>query len=191
MYRLTLSADLKDRWGSLLGTPFTANIRVAASEPTLQIPMLSASSRTMFSVPGGSVLPAFAVNLSTLNLARKTLSQQEFLDTFFYTLDVDAFNDLEQWDQTLTLPPNTSQGIEIDLTPGEDALASGFYLYRVNSPELTTPNAAQNFALVVSPLQVTIKESAEEAFVWVTDLRTGLPAVNTPVAVYTTIPKNP
>ena len=185
VYRLTLSADLKDRWGSLLGTPFTDSIRVAASEPTLQIPMLSASSRTMFSVPGGSVLPAFAVNLSTLNLARKTLSQQEFLDTFFYTLDVDAFNDLEQWDQTLTLPPNTSQGIEIDLTPGADALASGFYLYRINSPELTTPNAAQNFALVVSPLQVTIKESAAEAFIWVTDLRTGLPAVNTPVAVYT------
>jgi len=185
-YRLTLSADLKDRWDSLLGTPYTLNFRVAASEPTLQIPMLSASSRTMFTVPGGSVLPGFAVNLSTLSLARKTLSLQEFLDTYFYTLDVDAFNDLEQWDQPLTLPPNTSQGVEIDLTPGENPLASGLYLYRIDSPELNARNTTPNFALVVSPLQVTIKESAEEAFIWVTDLRTGLPVSNLPVAIYTT-----
>lgn len=185
-YRLTLSADLKDRWDSPLGIPYTSNIRVAASEPTLQIPMLSASSRTLFSVPGDAVLPAFAVNLSSLSLARKTLNLQEFLDTFFYTLDVDAFNDLEQWDQALSLPPNTSQGVEIDLTPGEDALASGFYVYRVDSPELSARNTVINFALVVSPLQVTIKESAEEVFIWVTDLRTGLPVSNLSVVVYTT-----
>jgi hypothetical protein len=185
-YRLTLRGDLQDRWGSTLGNPYTANFRVANSEPTLQIPMLLSSNRTLFTLPGDTVLPAYAVNLNTLNLARVSLTMQQFLDVFYYTLDVEAFSSVEQWDQVLTLPSNTTQGIEIDLTPREETLAGGLYLYRVGSPEITSRYSTdQNFSLVVSPLQVTIKESQEEALIWVTDLRTGEPAANIRVEIYT------
>ena len=185
-YHLTLGEDLLDRWGGTLGHPYTANFRVANSEPTLQIPILLSGSPVLFTLPGETILPGYAVNLSSVNLVRVSLNKQQFLDAYYLTLDVEAFSSVEQWDQVITLPPNTTQGIEIDLVPGDGALESGLYLYQVGSPEITARYSTdQRFSLVVSPLQVTIKESLEEAFVWVTDLRTGQPAANIPVEVFT------
>ncbi|MHB0988738.1 MAG: Ig-like domain-containing protein [Bellilinea sp.] len=185
-YHLTLRGDLLDRWGGTLGRPYTANFRVANSEPTLQIPILLSGSPVLFTLPGETILPGYAVNLDTVNLARVSLDKQQFLDAYYLTLDVEAFSSVAQWDQVLTLPPNTTQGIEIDLVPGDGALESGLYLYQVGSPEITARYSTdQRFSLVVSPLQVTIKESQAEAFVWVTDLRTGQPAANIPVEVFT------
>jgi len=184
-YRVTLDGSLHDRWGGTLSGTYTANFLVSDSEPTLQVPILSSGGRTLFAVPGDTSLPGFATNLSTLNLTRAELSLQEFLDTNFIQLTVGAFPDAAKWNQPLTLPTNVSQGIDIQLTPDGSGLQSGFYLYNLNSPEISARDPGFDFGLVVAPVQITLKENRDEVFVWVTDLRSGNPLGNTEVRIYT------
>lgn len=183
-YRLTISDALTDRYGSQLAEPFVMTFRVEDSEPALQIPMLFSTSRSLFAIPGETTLPAFAVNLSALQMSRVKVDLQQFLYAVNDNITVDSYANLERWEQTLTMPRNISQSIDINLAPGSEKVSSGFYLYRISSAQLPSTARAQDFTLVVSPLQVTIKKTALQAFIWVTDLRTGQPAANTTVAVY-------
>ena len=186
-YRLTLDADLRDRWGDALGDTFTANFLVADSEPSLNIPIVQYGSYLLFAEPGDSSLPAYATNLSTLNISRAELTLQQFLDVMFKydSPSVELFPPFEQWEQSLTLPLNASRGIDVDLVPGDDDLVGGLYLYRIASPDLPTRNKDVNFSLISSNIQVTIKENRDEVFLWVTNLLTGEPLSNAPIQIYT------
>lgn len=186
-YLVTVDGDLQDRWDGSLGESFKANFLVSDSVPVLEIPALAYYDRILFAEPGDSTLPAYATNLSTIDLSRVELNLQQFLDVVFKfdSAIVEMFPDPEKWDQTITLPLNLNQGIDIDLVPGDDELAGGIYLYRINSPDLPARTEDIDFVLASAQVQVTIKESQEEVFVWVTNLKTGQPVVDAEVQIYT------
>lgn len=185
-YHVTLDASLQDKWGGTLEETYAANFLVSDSEPALSIPILSHGSYVLFARPGDSTLPAYATNLSTLNLTRVSLNLQQFLE-MVYKFDAPApkyFSPQERWDQSLTLPRNLSQGIDIDLTPGDGELQEGLYIYNLDTPDMEARYEGVNFALVASTLQITIKENQDEVFLWVTNLQTGQPAAGLPVEIY-------
>ncbi|MBZ0300262.1 MAG: Ig-like domain-containing protein, partial [Anaerolineae bacterium] len=88
------------------------------------------------------------------------------------------FLDLQAAGQTT--PVDVTQGL------GNEALAPGVYMLRVNSPETQHEGQdARKHFLMVSTASLTVKSSPHEVLIWATELRNGQPIPNAPITLYT------
>ncbi len=168
-YRLTISADLKDRWGGRLNEPFIRSFRVSDLEPQLTIPMVWAAGQVIYSLPGERSLQAIAANLSSLTVQFAPVSVEQMWRDYHLPSDVREIQPEQTWTQPLSMRRNDSQTIEIGLTPDGSNLAPGLYHYRISSPQIDSRNADIDFWLVVSQVQLNLKASKDEVFVWAAD----------------------
>lgn len=183
-YRLTLKADLQDRWGSKLGSDYSLTFVASDPLPSLTIPIRNTYSTIYYSLPGDATLPAYATNLAELEVRRARITLMDVIRAMDRTPEFDIFPLEERWQIALDLPPNASQGIEIPLKEDGGGLETGLYAFRFNSPQFTQNNQAVELLMVVSPVHLTIKVSQNEAVVWAVNAVNRQPVSGRLVTVY-------
>jgi hypothetical protein len=182
-YTITISPQLKDEWGQELGREYKLNFRSGPLDPTL---FFSMGTDVLFLSPQDKGLTAQAANLSSIPVSLGSVP----LDDFIVMLGPDGHNirqsyqpaDNQSWVDTLDLPANRVQPVNLAITPKKGSLAPGLYYLRL-PPTLQGLNSS-NYLLVVSSLQLTFKLSQSDALVWAVDLRTGKPVPDAPVEIY-------
>ncbi len=185
-YILRLSGDIRDKWGDALGERIGLGLRTAPAKPTFSIPMLQAGSNILFLSTQDDALPAQATNLATLEITSGSLSLENFL-----RLAEDPRQDVgverqRAWQQTLTLLPDVSTSVDIDLTGFGEKLAPGLYYYKIESPQLNAENSGSTapFLVVSSDIQLTLKRGASTLFLWAYSLSKKQPVSGLDVRVF-------
>lgn len=183
-YTVTLSADLKDKWGQRLGRAFTTTFRTPPAEPAFSFPGWFQNTNTI--LPESGSLPVNVTNLNMLRLSAAAIPLTDYLGlvgTDGYTLRQSYLpRNLANWQQPLNIPSNRSQRVSIPIQPGGGPVTPGIYALWVNTaPE--TRIESPHF-VVASNVNVTLKIGAKDALVWAADVRTGLPLGGRSVAIY-------
>lgn len=182
-YTLIVSADLPDPWGGSLGQPYVLNFRSAPLDPALFINLYS---DVLFLTPEDDAIAVQATNLSQLPLQVGRLPLQDFVQLYS---GPDSYNrrqsyrspDQRSWTQALSLTPDRSENVKVFLTPGGETLSPGLYYMRFNTGNERI--YAGPYLLAVSNIQMMMKLSANQAFIWAVSVDTGQPLAQAPVRI--------
>jgi alpha-2-macroglobulin len=178
-YTLTVSRALRDRWNQPLRESIEIVTVTSPAQPGLSAPMLQVGGSTLFMLPGDTQLLAEATNLSMLDITASTLGLPEFL-TLLESGQFDILPEAgpqETWQQPLELSANRSQSIEVPLAADGSSRAPGLYHFSIRYPEMSrnTEDQPLEFTAVVSQIQLAVKRSQSEVFVWALDLESNRP----------------
>jgi hypothetical protein len=182
-YAFTLSADLEDRWGQKTGQPVTFRGATFPPDPQLFIPYYLAD---VFVRPEEPLMTIQVSNLQSLEITTAPLSLDQYFAFASYRRDLRTYqpaNAVAWSDFTGTGQATTTYDLRLDNS--SQPLATGLYYLKVNSSQLSQQFPRSPQIMLVSNVNVTLKIDARTALVWVVDLRTGLPAANASVKVYT------
>lgn len=184
-YTVTISPELKDIWGQALGEGYTLNFTTAAADPRLLFPYVGGDVYFL-----RSQSPEFyvqAVNVPYVDIELAPLS----MDTFLYLIDYANWQarqnyqpqDADTWRQYIHNTANVNEPVKLVLPENGGALETGFYYFSATSPSVDyNPSSA---LLVASGVNLTLKVSPEELFVWAVDLRTNEPVMGGNLRLYT------
>ncbi|MEJ5223670.1 MAG: Ig-like domain-containing protein, partial [Anaerolineales bacterium] len=183
-YTVTISADLKDKWGQRLGRPFTTTFRTPPAQASLTYPGWYQRTNTI--LPQSGALPVSVTNIYSVEMNVGAMPVADYLavnspDGYNLRLAYSPPN-LARWTQPLVTPPDRSTRVELPLQPGGGPVTPGiYYLW----PQ-TFPDTRQNepHFVIASNVSVTFKLGATDALVWAADLRTGEPLGGRSVAIY-------
>ncbi len=167
-YTLTVSADLKDRWGAALGTPFSMTFSSQPASPSLTIPVRMLGTQVLFVPQNEAVLPGTMTNLTGLKLSRGKLALSEFLGAQQDWQGLQNWQPKvqETWNLPLQSAPNVNENVDIPLTPDRTPLNPGLYFLNIDTQPVVNDAFNTPTLLVVSPVQLVLKTSNQEAFVW-------------------------
>lgn len=182
-YTLVISSDLPDPWGGSLGQPYVLNFRTGPLDPAL---FINFYSEVLFLTPQDTAIAAQATNLAQLPLVRGSLPLQDFVQLYS---GPDSYNrrqiyrsaDQQSWTQAMSLSPDQSEEFEIFLRPERTPLSPGLYYLRLNTGNQNI--YAGPYLLAVSNIQVMMKLSANQAFIWAVSLDSGQPLTQAPVRI--------
>ncbi|MHB1319701.1 MAG: MG2 domain-containing protein, partial [Anaerolineae bacterium] len=186
-YTVTLGAGARDRFGQPIDGPLTWSFDTRATEPGISL--VTEGPIGMYSAYDDMTVAIQHVNVSRINLDLYELSPEELV-----TLtreggwpDWDRFavrsgSRIASWVLESRAPLNSQEVLYSGLPGGaESALEPGIYLLIAKAPEISRP---ERHAFVVSPFNITLKTTAEDALVWVTDLQDGEPLAGVDVSLY-------
>jgi alpha-2-macroglobulin len=182
-YTIALSPELPDAWNDRIEVPFFLNFRTAALDPQL---IFTSSMDAVFLRPEDTYFPAQATNISNINYVLGAVP----LDDLMLMLGENGYDIRHTYQprgarvlgQSFNLTPNTSQAVDINLSPDGSPLIPGIYYLRVNIG--MGANSPTPQLVVSSNLQVTIKVGPTDVLVWVVDLRTNQAVYDAPVTIY-------
>lgn len=184
-YRVELSGSIEDRWGGALGATDSFTFRVLDDEPVLSVPGLAGGIPLLYQPYHESKMPLSATNINSVTIERAELPLADLPDLLLaYWDDGLAYDgELTQWQERLTIERNQSQTVHVNTSPDGSVPAPGLYFYRVTSPQVPEDRSflSRPFMLVVSPLQVYMKRSPGEVFVWIMRNEDLQPARDLPV----------
>jgi len=191
-YTVNIAGNVSDKYGQALGKPSVVSFVTGAARPV--------------------VILGSGAEVGTLNASQPALAQVGFrnitkLDFQLSRLSVDDFYGLtgqnayqarqtftpgpnqlmRTWSVNVSAKQNELASAVVPLTENRAALPTGVYFLTMDAPELK--NVKNTYfqpvrqILVVSNYQVTMKQALNETLVWATDLTTGAPAPNLPVAL--------
>lgn len=187
-YTVTVSADLKDRWGKPAAEERQLPFRTAPAPSGFHIPLLQAGEDTLFLTPDETSFTAQATNVGEVDFQSARLSLETFFSLsreVYINWEESSIPDLASWRMELDLPADRSTVIELPVTPDQKALETGVYYYDLHSPEVEKKYSQPHpFLAVVSPLNLTLKRSRDEVFLWAVDLRSDTPAAGKQVVFY-------
>ncbi len=189
LYTIVLSDDARD----LIGRPLQGNrsiaFRAAPQEPSVWL----VGPRGYWNNVYGTYNPNPQVrqytqfrNVDQLTYRLSSVRREDFLAAFrpdwHGNNKKPASTLMHTWVQTVTAPINKLAFAATQVTlPDGNPLPSGVYLLEVEGyPGKTTDWRI----LIVSPLNLTLKRSDKQTFIWATDLRTGQAVAGLPLAVY-------
>lgn len=188
-YVLRISPDLRDVWGGALRQEYQLNFRTNSLQPNL---LLYTGADAIFLTPNDISLIVQAVNVPEVPLTVGGVP----LKDLFALLGPDGY-ELRQnyqginqatWTQSIDLPPDQNQAIQIFLDQNQQTLLPGIYYLRLNFDQSQEPGLANiypgPYLVVVSNTQLTFKLSPTDALVWAVDLRTGSPLPNAALTLY-------
>ncbi len=190
-YTVQIGSGMADIYGHEITTEKTVTFTTAAQAPTssFNMPYQLALYRR-----GGS---------DSLWISHRNVEQ---LDVDLFNLSLSQFGRLLHGDlSSLRFVPDSSQHIwsqsvsietplnqlaherfELNLEEGAN-LPTGFYFAALDSPQIRHNEAhLQGAVALMSTANVTLKTTASEVMIWVTDLNSGQPLPNVPVAFYDT-----
>lgn len=187
-YTVQVSPNLPDAWGATLGQPYSLSFQTGPLPTSLR---LLASSAATFITPqntagAGTSIPVLAANAFYVPITAGSVSLQDFitmLGSGGYELRQSYRSaDQQGWYESLDIPPDVYQTTQLYLREDHGTLAPGLYFMRFGYTDPRINNGPH--LIIVSNLQITFKVGANEVLVWATDLRSGAPAANTPVTIY-------
>ncbi len=172
-YSLTLSAEIEDRWGASLDQPVQIRFNTSAAKPGLTLPILQYVDRVVFMTPQDLSLPALATNLSGVSVQTAAIPMEDFTAIVHYPGVLDSYipASIESWWHEFNLDDNANQPVDIPVSENENELSPGLYYYMLVAPE--AEYSPQAFLVVVSSIQMVLKRSEGQLFIWATDLRNG------------------
>ncbi len=189
-YRVTLPADLRDKFGNELGQAQTASFLTGSLPPAV-------SMTTGYGVLEAYISPYPRYPLSALNQKKvfiqasrlqpetiiPLLSQEGLFRSDRPFLAPAGFFQLEK-ELPLNLPANQRRLVPIDLSPVLTPSRHGLVFLQVdtNLPD-TKWNRYLKVLLQVTELGISAKFSAENNLIWVTELKTGLPAAGVKIEI--------
>ena len=181
-YVVELSADLKDRWGQTLGSPYVLNAHTPPQPPSL---ILNSFSGTAFVRPDEPVFHMKASGIQTVDTVVAPLSLPDFfaLQNSYDNQQAYTPPSAVTLSQALNLPSSQAQDVELTLTEQSNQLPTGLYYVNVTSPQLESQQKTIYFA-ASSQVNLTLKLGATEALVWAVDLPSQRPIANAPVVIY-------
>ncbi len=188
-YTLTISEDLADNWGQKLKAPYVFKFKTGALQPSLNINIPDSFTGSVFLTPNDTALPAQAANVKNLTVRYAGLSLEDFVTA----ANIAAFDrqqkfqgpQLSSFSKTIDLPPDKNAPVEIPITPDGSGLKPGLYYYVIQSPDLPKPTPAPaSLLMVVSNIQLTLKVSANEVFVWAVSLDSNKPLSGAKISLY-------
>jgi alpha-2-macroglobulin len=182
-YVIELAAQIRDRWGQPLGTPFVLDYQTPPLPASLNM-RLYASGAT-FVRPDEPMLYANAVNIQTADVMVAPLSLLDFFSLQNSYENQQAYVPTEPvvYSQSFNLPPNQSQEVKVNLTQGNNQLPTGLYYVNLASPQMElTPKIV--YFVASSQVNLTLKLGATEAFIWAVDLPSQTPIANAPITLY-------
>lgn len=183
-YKVTIKGNWPDKFGQKLGQDFVLNFE------TEQLPSdIAFIGRQRFGLIDGyrakfeQVLQAINVskaNLSLYKLSREDLWQKYFVirGNGYYDQSSPSFGQLQKsWPIDSPNPLNQVVQLPVDLT--NQVQNSGIYTIRVASKDL--PSDEQTF--MISKTALLFKAGADQALVWATDMKSGLPVTNMQIEI--------
>jgi uncharacterized protein YfaS (alpha-2-macroglobulin family) len=181
-YRITISGELTDLWGSKLGQDFTLNIRTQPPEPNLSFPY---STNANFLTTEDDGVMAFATNLSRVPMSVGKISLEDFIKM----LGTDGYemrqsyqpDEPRSWTQSIDAAGNKSLAVTLPLSPEGGPVTPGLYFMRLNPAVNYAPSPLM---VAVSNYHTTFKISSGQAFVWAVDLRSNTSAAGIAVNIY-------
>lgn len=188
-YTLSVSPELQDRWQAKLDSPFSLTFIGPPARPGLTIPILQTGSPALFVPSMETGVTAQATNLSSLDLARGSLTLKDFIrlaTSGYQTGDWDWKTQADQqWTLPVFLKENVSQSITIPLAEDAQPITPGLYYFGVEPQPITDNwNSSSPVLLVVSPVQMVLKVSSSQAFIWAVDLFQNAPYAGAEITIY-------
>jgi len=195
-YEVTITADVRGRYGHELGEETIVRWRTRAYDPEVYL---------------HAPYPVGTYNGYTQTLVYVTVRNVEQVNLALYRLPLDAFlrtnsrnwwnywdsyrgeeeNLVRQWTLDVNPPLNQNRIYPINLSADGEALSPGFYYLEAwANPDAVYPESQpsrlrdpERRVLVVSRYNLNFKTTATESLLWVTDLRSGAGVPDLPVVV--------
>lgn len=179
-YKITFSADLKDRWGQALGQDYVFSFTEPDAPPSVSFGNYAPALFTRPNEPGVHVQ---AVNINTMSVSFGSMTLADFFqfDTDYAFREGYYSFDGQSWNISPTLQKNDNQPVYVQLR--DQQLDPGLYFVNVESQEATYAQDNRR-VLISSNLNVTMKTSPTEVLIWAVDLRTQQPVKNVSVQIY-------
>ncbi len=174
-YRLTLSGDVRDPYGTPLGPDFSLSFRTTDLPPRLTFTRFH---EVLTLTPSGpQSIELQARNLDRIDLTLRRLSMDGFLELQRSAVnlhrDPPAAGELvRSWQVTPPVERNVNHRIPTTLAE-ETSLTNGVYLLIADSPDDSAQ--PQGRLVVVRSAEIIVKSSPDETFLWGVDLHTGAP----------------
>ncbi|MEN8240424.1 MAG: Ig-like domain-containing protein, partial [Chloroflexota bacterium] len=185
-YTVSVLPGISDIWGDPLDQTFQLNFRGAPLNPDFRVSIFSGAG-VMFVNPENPGIAAQVVNIDQVEVLTANLPLQEFI-----YLDGEADYETKQnyqpaqpaiRTQNLDILPNRNQQVGVGLSASGD-LPTGLYWVKLTPDPAPKYSQPQNFFAVVSHIHLVYKVGSSDALVWAMDTRSGEPAANAPVALY-------
>ncbi|MBC8160839.1 MAG: Ig-like domain-containing protein, partial [Roseiflexaceae bacterium] len=177
-FRVQIGPNIADAFGNTTGQTLDVRFRTAPLPPAVYL-----TSQGIGTYSAGR--PA-RVGIMATNYARTALR--------LYRLPADALQAplwrlyeglppgatlLRDWEIALDAPLDTPTLRQIDLLENGGALEPGMYVV-----ELPIQGGVQRQAMIVSPINLTVKSALGEVLVWANDMQTGAPVANLILDIY-------
>ncbi len=187
-YTLIIPSDIVDRNGVMLGAESRLRFMTAPIEPVLELPEVIDS---ILSVPTARPvnLTFTRTNISALDLALYRLDETTLVRTINFSagdwrdFTPERYNQrrLRAWRVALNDAPDRSvtSTVSIVIDDGQP-LAPGAYYLHIRTPE----GPRTDVVLLVSDVDLILKQSTTHVLVWATSAMTGLPLANIPLTLF-------
>ncbi|MBN1178948.1 MAG: Ig-like domain-containing protein, partial [Anaerolineae bacterium] len=172
-YCLTVLPGIADRYGNTISDETTA----CFTGGDMPIIFIAATRQNTIALDAAEAARLYfaAVNAPRVSLTLSTMAEYNFLD-----YEGAPQSALRRWTLALDSQPNRTALVPVDLTEDGNPLPTGYYHIEWTVPD-TEHWWSTSLRIAVVDRHVTLKMSATEALVWVTDLRSAQPVADAPV----------
>ncbi len=166
-YTVHIAPDIADRYGNTTGQTMDVSFTTAPlpSSLALRVPRQVAT----YSAYKPTRVTIESVNVQTATLALYQLPEEALLDSIYSNEGKGTL--IRRWDAPLNAPHDAPATTRVALAEDGSALPAGVYMLTLDRGNQYN----QTHMLVVSTLNLTLKESDNGALVWANDLKTGEP----------------
>jgi hypothetical protein len=181
-YVVRIGPDIADPYGNTTGQEMTVRFRTAALDPSVQLDVPGMIGTYDAHQPARMFVGY--LNVSRLDLSLYRIGTEEFFPAQEDWWDYQPpGSPLRTWSVSVEAPLNEQRHVPVDLVEGGGRLEPGVYLLEARAPGVRFEPWRQRRLLVVSEVNLTIKTSQNEIWVWATDLATGQPVDGIALAV--------
>lgn len=189
-YRVVIGGNIRDKYGVTIGKDTEVQFVTA---PYMPYAVLNTSGQIgSYNSSRPTRLFATYRNISRMDLELASLSLRDLYDFTGGFNSYDALRKyrapensmLRRWSVSVSAALNEGAYQQLDLAAGGGSLTPGIYLLTMTAPEAAATVRYYEPArhiLVVTNMQVTLKQGVREALAWVTGLNSGQPLSGQPV----------
>ena len=189
-YTVTLGAEIGDPYGNTLGQEYTFHFTTRELNPMAYI-QIPPGDVGFYGVYTDTVVYVAYRNVSRLDFGLYRMKPEEYFrwvsDWRYRERFAPAKEDLvRRWSLEADAPLNQARTMKVEVAEEGGALPPGLYLLELTAPECRRLPywRPSRQIMVVSGLNLMLKHSKADALVWATDLESGQPVPDLPLAFY-------